>query len=60
MRQQQRKINAAKRFLSSLAQDFIEEGRKRNNARKASAFLSSLAQDFIEESVRAHVPKNTV
>ena len=39
-------------FLSSLAQDFIEEPTKRAHRWcRRSKFLSSLAQDFIEESV---------
>ena len=40
------------KFLSSLAQDFIEEPCVRDVRFPASPFLSSLAQDFIEESTR--------
>ena len=36
-------------FLSSLAQDFIEESSAKSNLTGIGAFLSSLAQDFIEE-----------
>ena len=38
-------------FLSSLAQDFIEECAWRTGDAASAAFLSSLAQDFIEESL---------
>ena len=37
------------KFLSSLAQDFIEEPCVRDVRFPASPFLSSLAQDFIED-----------
>ncbi len=36
-------------FLSSNAQDFIEEVTSRSSYASAAAFLSSNAQDFIEE-----------
>ena len=36
-------------FLSSLAQDFIEETLSSSTNFESPAFLSSLAQDFIEE-----------
>ena len=36
-------------FLSSLAQDFIEDGRTSTDGTRRRSFLSSLAQDFIEE-----------
>ena len=36
-------------FLSSLAQDFIEDDASLHHTRHNSTFLSSLAQDFIEE-----------
>ena len=37
------------RFLSSLAQDFIEDCSRRTGCRWGRGFLSSLAQDFIED-----------
>ena len=40
------------RFLSSLAQDFIEEDFRLCVAGSRIPFLSSLAQDFIEERCR--------
>ena len=40
------------RFLSSLAQDFIEDSNSETrSSRICETFLSSLAQDFIEEMV---------
>ena len=36
-------------FLSSLAQDFIEERKDTATLRHCAEFLSSLAQDFIED-----------
>ena len=40
-------------FLSSNAQDFIEEGRGCRTGRPKRRFLSSNAQDFIEDSSTA-------
>ena len=40
------------RFLSSLAQDFIEDVRTNFDRGQIAIFLSSLAQDFIEEKTR--------
>ena len=42
-------INAQVQFLSSNAQDFIEELVKEGRYGKAIEFLSSNAQDFIED-----------
>ena len=42
--------NATTAFLSSLAQDFIEEMRRAGSRHGETAFLSSLAQDFIEDA----------
>ena len=41
-------------FLSSLAQDFIEDRNSRQTGRNKKLFLSSLAQDFIEDGRRNH------
>ena len=42
---------ASRAFLSSLAQDFIEEIDRGGCLSCGTLFLSSLAQDFIEETV---------
>ena len=38
------------KFLSSLAQDFIEDPKTASQRNRPRRFLSSLAQDFIEDS----------
>ena len=46
-------------FLSSNAQDFIEDATSSNGAARRSVFLSSNAQDFIEDWRRpARTPRN--
>ena len=48
-------------FLSSLAQDFIEEHACPDAlAGASSGFLSSLAQDFIEETARGRFQKASI
>ena len=42
-------------FLSSLAQDFIEDGRTSTDGTRRRSFLSSLAQDFIEDLALASI-----
>ena len=44
-----RPADAVSGFLSSNAQDFIEERKSQKKPAPASKFLSSNAQDFIEE-----------
>ena len=39
------------KFLSSLAQDFIEDESRRDGTIYGRSFLSSLAQDFIEDRI---------
>ena len=49
-------ISIEHEFLSSNAQDFIEEGGTASIMMPAAIFLSSNAQDFIEELRRLHLP----
>ena len=48
-------INAQVQFLSSNAQDFIEDSNTRTPVRLEPRFLSSNAQDFIEEGGTASI-----
>ena len=51
-----RRLRRYRKFLSSLAQDFIEDTKYCNTCDLyTSGFLSSLAQDFIEERPIANV-----
>ena len=52
-------IVCVSRFLSSNAQDFIEDGSRTGKPYLAMVFLSSNAQDFIEETTTTTKPANT-